>query len=468
MKESMAAPLPRHLRRLALDASAALLAPALATLAGRAAGANETTAALLELLAVLFVAAGRGFAAGAAASLAATLAYNFFFLPPVHTFSIADGRNWVALAAFLVASVVAGRLLATARERATEALAGRRDAETLSDLALQLFAFNARPGDFEAMTSCVVRALGARGGALDLGTPDGQDRQVVALASPPGVDARAESEAIPLELGGEHLGRLTLHGATASQRVRQAAARLLALALERHRLIAETARTEAARESERLQSALLRAVSHDLKSPLTALRIGLEALGERADLPAAAAARIAALARDQERLARRVDNLLALARLEAGRVRPRPEPTPPGDLFGAARADLAHLLEGRVVEVRVGAECPDLWVDPVLASEVLVNLLENAARHAPPGPPIELAARAVGARVELTVADRGPGPGAPASESSADGHRAGLGLRIARELARASGGEVALEARPGGGALARFSLPAATAVETVP
>jgi len=464
----MASTPSRLLRRLPLDAAAALLAPALATLAGRAAGANETTAALLELLAVLFVAARRGFAAGAAASLAATLAYNFFFLPPVHTFSIADGRNWVALAAFLVASVVAGRLLATARERASEALARRRDAETLSELALQLFAFNARPGDFEAMTSTVARALGARGASLDLATPGGDDRQVVALAAAPGVDARAEGEELALDLGGEHLGRLTIEGATASERVRQAAGRLLALALERHRLIAETARTEAARESERLQSALLRAVSHDLKSPLTALRIGLEALSERADLPEEAAARIAALTRDQERLARRVDNLLALARVEAGRVRPRPEPTPPGDLFGAARADLAHLLEGRAVEVRVGADCPDLWVDPVLASEVLVNLLENAARHAPAGLPIELAARAVGARVELTVADRGPGPDAPPAEAAADGHRTGLGLRIARELARASGGEVALEPRPGGGALARFSLPAAAAAETAP
>lgn len=453
---------------MALDATAALLAPALATLLGRVAGANETTAGFFELLAVLFVAAGRGFAAGAGASLVATLAYNFFFLPPVHTFSIADGRNGVALATFLIVAVVAGRLLATARERAAEAQAGRRDAETLSELALELFAFHPRSGDLEGMTGRVLRALGARGGALALAGPDGEERPAVALAVPPGVDTALGAAEVPLELGGEHLGRLTLLGATAPGRVCEAAGRLLALALERQRLLAETARAEAARESERLQSALLRAVSHDLKSPLTALRIGLEALDGRADLPDDAAQRIGSLARDQERLARRVDNLLALARVEAGLVRPRPEPTPPADLFGAARADLAHLLEGRAVQVRIAADCPDLWVDPVLATEVVVNLLENAARHAPPDRPLELSARRAGAQVELAVADRGPGPGGAAAGPAGDGERAGLGLRIARELARASGGGVVLEARAGGGALARFTLPAAVAAEVAP
>ena len=463
-------------RRFALDLAAAVGAPVLATFVGRWTDSNPTTAGFLSLLAVLLVAAGRGFAAGASASLLATLTYNYFFLPPLHTFTIADRRNWVALASFLVAAVVAGRLLAAARQRAAEADAGRRDAETLSELALQLFAFNARPGDFAGMTSRVLRAVDARGGSLHLPSPEGGDRLGASFETPPGTAPGDAVEVIPLDLGGDHLGQLHLLGARGSERVRVAAGRLLALALERHRLMAETARAEAARESERLQSALLRAVSHDLKSPLTALRLGLESLAGRGDLPHDAGERVATLARDQERLARRIDNLLALARVEAGLVRPRPEPTPPADLFAVARADLAHLLAARQIAVAIAPDCPDVLVDPVLAAEVLVNLLENAARCAPEDRPLELSARLGGGRVELAVADRGPGPPVEAApeapgavgQAGRDGQRGGLGLRIARELARASGGSIELDPRPQGGTVARFVVPAAASAELAP
>lgn len=246
---------------------------------------------------------------------------------------------------------------------------------------------------------------------------------------------------------------------------------------ERERLRAEAAHLEAVRASDTLKTSLLRAVSHDLRTPLTAMRLEIESLGRQlADHPEAMAS-VRGLSLEQERLARRIDNLLSLARLEAGVAQPHPEPVPAGALFRSARESLSLVLDGRPVEVRIEARCPDLWADPSLTLEALVNLLENAARAAPPETTIELAAGPdpqTPERVQLEVRDRGPGlpPGvrrlleiprdlrraAPGSGDSASG---GLGLMIARGLAEANGGSLELLDRPGGGTLARLVLPAA-------
>ncbi|MFP5288528.1 MAG: DUF4118 domain-containing protein, partial [Thermoanaerobaculia bacterium] len=221
------------------------------TLAGRAAGANETTAGFLLLAAVLGLATWGGWAVGAAASVAATLCLNFFFLPPTGTFAIEDPSNWVALGSFLAASALVGRLVARARQEAAGALARQRELE--------------------------------------------------------------------------------------------------ALYAERERLLHEAAHLEAVRESGALKTALLRAVSHDLRTPLTSMRLEVESLQRRVADPEALAG-LRTLSLQQERLTRRIDNLLAMARLEAGVARPHPEPTPAGSLFRAARESLALVLEGRALQ----------------------------------------------------------------------------------------------------------------------
>ena len=249
-------------------------------------------------------------------------------------------------------------------------------------------------------------------------------------------------------------------------------ARLVALAIERERFVAENAHLEALRQSEGLKTSLLRAVSHDLRSPLTAIGLSIEGLRRR--LPAEAEARAALddLARESGRLSRRIDNLLALARLEAGRSVPRSEPTPPADLFRAASEGLPLVLDAHPVHVSVAADCPDVFADPSLAAEVLVNLVENAARAAPEGTAIELTAARHPLEprlVRLEVADRGPGippeGRAGAEGEHADVGRSGLGLEIARGLAAANGGHLSLHPRPGGGTIARVDLPAAMPAE---
>jgi len=219
--------------------------------------------------------------------------------------------------------------------------------------------------------------------------------------------------------------------------------------------VVESAHLQAMREGDALKTSLLRAVSHDFVTPLTAISLQIDRLRTVSNDTA-----VAAIAEQTERLKRRIENLLAMARLEARSVVPRPEPTPAADLFRAAREHLPMIAEGRPIEVHVAPDCPDVYVDPSLALEILVNLIENAHQAAPPGTPIELAAfrHPLDAdRVRLEVADRGPGISAAPSDTP----RLGLGLEIARSLGTASGGQVTLANRTGGGAVARIDLPAA-------
>ncbi len=230
-------------------------------------------------------------------------------------------------------------------------------------------------------------------------------------------------------------------------------------------LFAKASHLEAVRESEALKTALLRAVSHDLRTPLTAMRLEIESLEQRLAGSPEVMSSLHGLAVEHARLARRIDNLLALARLEAGLARPRPEPTPPGSLFRAARESLALVLDGRALTTRITPGCPDLLADPSLTLETVVNLLENAARAAPAEVPLELAA-APGAPgiVHLEILDRGPGiPEAVRRlpSDSGDTTSGGLGLRIAASFAEAQGGSLELLDRPGGGTIARVLLPAA-------
>jgi two-component system sensor histidine kinase KdpD len=433
-----------------------------------ATGANEITAGFLLLVAVLGLATWGGWTVGAMASVAATLCLNFFFFPPTGTFIIEAPGNWVALGCFLAASTLVSRLVARARQEAAQALARQQELEVLYDLSLSLF--TATPGALGEAAARTLRAIGAESGALFLA-----GSEPVILAGELEVDgtlveaARKGSRTledsgttyIPLQIGGHVSGVLLAVEPTAPPEVLEPAVRLLTLAVERERLLREAAHLQAVRESEALKTALLRAVSHDLRTPLTSMRLEIESLERRLAGRPEELGSLHGLSRQQERLTRRIDNLLALARLEAGIARPHPEPTPAGSVFRAARESLALILEGRAVKVSIQPGCPDLWADPSVSLEVVVNLLENAAQAAPPEQPLELAAESVDGHVRIEVRDRGPGP--PAGESLSEG----LGLMIARSLAEADGGSIELLDRPGGGTIARLDLPAAPELEEI-
>jgi two-component system sensor histidine kinase KdpD len=469
--------------RNALRAIAAQAAVAAVTFIALRLDANAATVGFAYFITILVIAITTNLTTALISSVVATLCFNFFFLPPVRTWTIQEPANWVALASFFVASIVASRLVLRARMQAEEAEARRNEVEALYNLSIDLFTATNRVGALGEAAARALGNVGATGGGLVLfaGGPYKQD--VVSWSGPKGDEvedliagvgrhkatlelpaASGRDVYLPLNIGGNVIGVLAARGTTATLRALGSAATLVGLAVERERFLAESAHMQALREGDELKTSLLRAVSHDLATPLTAISLQIERLRMLIKDPA-----VDAIAEQTGRLRRRIENLLAMARLEARSVVPRPEPTPPADLFRATREHLSLIAESRPLEVRVAPDCPDVYVDPSLALEVLVNLVENAHQASAPGAPVEISAfrhPLDPERVRIEVADRGQGIAAEPSDTP----RRGLGLEIARSLCTASGGQVTLANRPGGGAVARVDLPAAhlPAVEDVP
>jgi two-component system sensor histidine kinase KdpD len=481
----------RQLLRNGVPWLIALGGTAAVTAIGRAMHLNSNTAGFAFLIVVLAASMRGGLLTGMVASVAATLCYNFFFFPPLYTFTIHEPENWVALAAFLVTSVAVSRLVIAARVQAERAEQRRNELASLYGLSVELFTATNRAGALGEAAGRALALLGAREGGLVLfdgspyrqnvmwwigDKPDeiedliagiGRHKEPLEFPSPLGRDVY-----LPLLVGGKTTGALVARGTDASLPGLVSAARLVGLAVERERFIEENAHLEALRESETLKTSLLRAISHDLTTPLTAITIHTESLRRSAAHDDALKLPVAGIAGETARLHRRIDNLLAMARLEAGKSKPRREPTPPADLFRAVRENLPLVFESRPVSVRVEEDCHDLNVDPALALEILVNLIENAHRVSPPDAPMELTARPHPLdpeKVRIEVLDRGPG--VPAGIADANGNlvagatsddaQRGLGLEIARSFATLNGGSIGLTPRPGGGAIARFDVPSA-------
>jgi len=414
--------------------------------------ANGITAGFAYLVAVLMLAVWQGFTAGVIGSVLATFCFNYFFLPPVGTFHIADTSNWVALGAFLVTAIITSQLVTRARRRAIEAEARRREIEALYDLSIDLFTS-------ESLDNAVSRALrtfGARGGGLlldDRWIGSAADFEMYKLLGPVEGNVR-----VPVTIG-DRSGILVVYGTRADGAALQAVARLIALAVERETFIEARARLEALTASHDLKTSILRAVSHDLSTPLTTITLQVSALRRKLASLGVTSTAAEMIEEQTKRLHRRIDNLLAMARLESGMVRPSREPTPAADLFRAARENLPLL---RPMKIRIADECPELDVDPSLVLEILVNLMENADRASPPGAEIELHAASHPADSRLTrveILDRGEG-----ISDSSDTARRGLGLHIARAFAEAHGGRVEVRAREGGGTRAVIDLPSAPMV----
>ncbi|HKR63058.1 MAG TPA: DUF4118 domain-containing protein, partial [Thermoanaerobaculia bacterium] len=297
------------------------------TAIGRAMRLNANAVGFAYLIVVLIASMRGGLFAGMAASIAATLSYNFFFFPPLYTFTIHDAANWVALAAFLVTSVVVSRLVIAARVQAERAEQRRNELASLYGLSVELFT-----GPLGEAAGRALSLLGAREGGLVLfdGSPYrqnvlwwigerrdeieeliagiGRHKEPLEISSALGRDVY-----LPFLVGGKTTGALVARGTEASLAALVSAARLVGLAVERERFIEETAHLEALRESETLKTSLLRAISHDLTTPLTAITLHTEALRRNVDDDA-----VAGIANEASRLHRRIDNLLAMARLEAG------------------------------------------------------------------------------------------------------------------------------------------------------
>jgi two-component system sensor histidine kinase KdpD len=477
---------PRHaISAIAATASLALIVvlTALAT----SLRLNHTSAGFLLLIGVLIVASRQPLLVATSAAILATLLYNYFFFEPIGTFHIEDPENWIALVTFLATSVLANRLLVRARMHAEVARAGRADSDALYELSVELLRGSGGMAPIGEAAVRYLSRLGATSGGLILFGASPQQQSVVAWHGEPatseveeiaaGAGRHRQTTSLPSRFGHDHCVPIIVSGraraallarGSVSLNALESASNILSFALEREEFLEGRAHVAALRESNELKTSLLQAVAHDLKSPLTVLRVESEALDRKGAGQPGTDIHVRAIRDEVARLNRRIDNLLSVARVEGGIITPRFEPTPPADLFRAARESLHGVTTRCSIRTSLDHETPDVMVDPSLALEIVVNLIENAEHAAPDGSTVELFARVspeAAGRVWLEVADRGAGmPTAPqrSGAASSNGQNVhGLGMELARKLAAVNGGTVEWFARPGGGTIARVDLPSA-------
>jgi two-component system sensor histidine kinase KdpD len=501
---------------------------ALVVLRGRL---DKAHVVMVYLLVVLAGSALGGRATGLLLAVVAFFAFNFFLLPPYHTLALADPRDWLILAAFLVSSVIATGLLARAQRAAALARERAREVDRLARLGAESLAAGRAEEAVGAIARALQRTLGIRSCEIHMRDPEAGTLTRVAGAgereprpgAPPGapgspadasdetllqvvarqgesaarhvdgtmrvIARKAPAEALaepgageialPLRVRDRIVGVLRLaHGREirldeSQRRFAEALLHYAALAVERVRLVAEAERAEALREADRLKDALIASVSHDLRTPLTtikALAYELRSTGS----PSAVL-----IEEEADRLNRFVSDLLDLSRLRAGALPLQPELVAADDLLGAALQHVAGVPNAGAIRASLpeGEEILVGRFDFVHALRALVNLLDNALKHAPPGLPVEVEVARRGDRLALAVRDQGPGVAAEDRDrifepfvrgggDAAESRGAGLGLAIARQLARAQGGDVEYHTRDGGGSEFILLLPAAQLSET--
>jgi two-component system sensor histidine kinase KdpD len=485
------------------------------------AAADVPNASMLYLLAVLASAALFGSRPAIVSAVAAFLAFNLFFVHPEFTFTVADEDQWVALGLLLLTGIVTGQLAAGLRERARETERREREATVLYDvvrlmseqdleraltavaerlrtelgLAAVLMAFGkdspvraqADVGDSEAIALAQAvaavpeRILGA--GQAPTATERGKPGRWIKVVPPsghlpPGARPRSDRvRSVGIGLKGQRIGAIVLvrqPGAPAfsasDDRLLSAVANQLALTLERLRLQREATEAEILRKTDELRTALLHAVSHDLRTPLSSIIASAGSLLQT-DVQWSEEERrefARAIEQDAERLNRLVGNLLDLSRIEAGSIRPEKAWHDLGSLIDEVAGRLS-VANGEGVAVEVAAGLPPVCFDYVEIDQVLTNLIENAAKHTSRATEIMVTARAEDGEAVVEVIDRGAGIPPETIPRlfepfyrgrGADGTLgSGLGLAIARGLVEAHGGRILAENRPGGGARFAFTLP---------
>ncbi len=404
---------------------------------------------VLYLLPVLFVSIVWGLWLGLATSLAAALAFNFFHIPPTGRFTIAQAENWVALAVFVVVAAVASTLSELAGARARDAERRRREADLAAELARLLLG---TPEPRAALPGAAKRIA------------DALEVDSVAVV-PDRVEGDARHAAIPL---GDH-GTLVVPVAAESvarERVAPALEALLAAALERERLTREVVETDALRRSDEIKTAVLRSVSHDLRSPLTAIVAAGEALSSPALDDTDRAELSDTIVHESARLTRLVDQLLDLSRLQAGAAAPRADWISLDEVIRAALEDSGAAPDA--VRLAIAPDLPLIRADATQLRRAFANLIENALRYGA-GHPVSVRAGVSGARILMRVVDQGPGI-SPAEQERIFmpfyGHGSGLGLAIVRGFVEANGGHVHVESLPGQATsfVVELPLPAAAPV----
>src|SRR5829696_7205131 len=426
------------------------------------------TILLLYLLLVVVVAALGGLVPALASALVGFLVGNRVFTPPLHKWTIAEAENLVALVVFLVVAATVSAFVAAAARRTAEATRAAAEAETLAGLAGTV----AEPDPLPVVVDHLRRAFGLGGAAL-LRKIEGGTWQVEAAAgsSAPATPGDADQVRplgtnLVLAVSGSDL-------AAEDRRVLNAFVAQLGAAIEQRQTSAQAARATALAEANELRSALLQAVSHDLRTPLAGIKASASSL-RQPDITWSDVDRdefLRTIEDETDRLTALVGNLLDMSRIQAGAVAPTTRVVGLEEVVPAVLAGLG--ARAQKVEVDVPETLPPVRADPALLERVVANLVDNALAHAPDATPVRVEAGEVGGKVLIRVIDRGPGippsdrdrvfePFQRLGDAPSHGAGVGLGLAVARGFTRAMGGELILDDTPGGGATMIIQLEAVT------
>jgi two-component system sensor histidine kinase KdpD len=473
-------------------------------------GVNHTTVALSMLLLVLVLAGNWGLRYAVGASIAATILFNYYFLPPVGTLTIADTQNWVALFAFLGTAIYASHLAARIREESEDANARRRESEMLYRLGRQLLQPENVSQLFNFIPSSVANSFNSP--AVTLYIADG-DRIYLSdpkrISSPnvpwspteiPGTVPYADRSradivkdlheammlpvfrspigglptAIPLRIGVRPSGALLLEGICLSRETMEALSGLVSMSIERAEALEDSARSEAAKETERLRTALLDSVTHELRTPLTAIKASISSLlSQDTALDAPAEKELLTIIDEEsDRLNHLIEQAVEMAQLDARKVQLDLKPQSVADLVNSAVDECRMSNPNREFRVTLSHALPRVIADASWIHKVIANLLGNAVKYSPADQPVYVTADPQGDMLSISVADRGAGIDAIEQAMIFDkfyrgqGQRnrvsgTGMGLAIARAIVNAHGGTITVTSQLGHGSVFTFTLPIA-------
>src|SRR5215218_7756582 len=465
--------------------------------------ASKTTVVLAYLLVVTAAAAAGGLGPGITAAGLGFLAFDVLFLQPYHHIIVDDPQDYLSLGVYLLVAVVVSLLVATSERRRAQAERRERETRMLFDLSTSLVAHGSLTDTLRGVVSTVRSLFDLAGCAIVLPSGDGIQLAAVDGEVSDDLDERFASTpaqtsvqvpgpagaalepgralTVPMRSGEHVVGALVVVAGgpgssgfgEAERRVLATFANQAALAVEQGQQEEQRNRALALQETDRLRTALLNSVSHDLRTPLASIKASASSLLDR-DIQWSDAEReefLATINTEVDRLTRLVHNLLDMSRIEAGALDPRLVESSVAEVVGPV-VRRARAASRQRVDVDVPDELPSVLVDPVRLDQVLTNLLDNARAYAAGGP-VQVVARQAGGTVELRVVDHGPGIPGPERERIFDqfyrlkggGKRpegTGMGLAICRGIVEAHGGRLRAETTPGGGATFVLTLPVAS------
>jgi two-component system sensor histidine kinase KdpD len=441
------------------------------------------------LVVVVGAAAVGGLWPGLVASVLGFLTFNYYFLPPYDTFIIGRGEYVVVLFVFLGLSILISALLARATERAQAAEAHEAELRALQSLSAELVALVPGPDSYGTVLPRVLQVFGFSAGAICTQDPTARDlREQVCVgarpgeltpsSAPSGPDGRVER--FPLSVGGRNLGLLIARGrrpplTREESRVMRAFCDQLALVLERDRLLRAATEAEVYRQSDHLRRSLLAAVSHDLRSPLAAIKASVtDLLDDEATHDADQSKEaLQSIEKETDRLASLIANLLDMSRIEGGVLKPRVQTVDLVEILAAAADRVRHEWPSVEIRINMSDQASTAKADPIFVDRVAANLLDNAGKAASGSGHrvVEIEGRPTDGRTTVRVIDHGKGvPLAlreqlfyPFYQMNQRHPRlgTGLGLAISKGFLTLMNGEIWIEDTPGGGATFAFSLPAA-------